>query len=100
MAGEFGVMFIHTNYFHNLISHITCMFLLCFVGGVFFIITGIRILRTKKVTVGGPRPSIFEWYEPETIKGARSRIFGIFYVSFGALLFFMSLLMLFGDIIT
>jgi hypothetical protein len=99
MTRETGITSNFTNDIHNLISHISCIFLLCFVGGLAFIVTGSRILYTKKVTVIGPKPSIFDWNNPITLKGASSRFYGIFYVSFGALLFFISMLILFGDVI-
>jgi hypothetical protein len=74
------------------------MFLVCFVGGLTFLITGIRILRLKKVTLGGPKPSIFSWYEPETIKGTRSIFWGRAYIAFGLLLLLLSIVMLFGTL--
>jgi hypothetical protein len=82
---------------HEYLSHISCMFLICFVGGLACLITGARILLQKKVTMSAPKPSRFEWYESITIKGARSRYYGIYYLAFGSLLIFVSILMFSGN---
>ena len=99
MTREIGNISTYTSGIHNLVSHISCIFLLCFLGGLSSVLTGIRILRAKKITVSWPKPSIFEWNKPVTHKGKNSKYYGVFYVSFGILLLFMSVLMLFGDII-
>jgi hypothetical protein len=79
---------------HEYLRHISCMFLICFVGGVALLITGIRILRLKKVTLIAPKYLGQSWYEPDTIKGKRSTFWGKAYIAFGVFLLFASILML------
>ena len=73
------------------------MFLSFFIVGITFIITGIRILRQKKVTLSAPKWGLFEWYEPETIEGKRSKFWGWCYLIFGSGLLLGSMIMIIGD---
>jgi hypothetical protein len=79
------------------ISNSSCMFLSIFIAGIAFIITGIRILRQKKVTLSAPKRGFFDWYKPETLKGNRSKYYGWYYLIFGSFLFLVSMIMIIGD---
>jgi hypothetical protein len=79
------------------ISNNSCTILSIFIAGIAFIITGIRILREKKITLSAPKWGLFEWHEPITHKGKLSKFDGWYYLIFGSFLFLVSMIMIIGD---